>query len=70
MSERSGIIKGIHYDDSIKNNIIQTFNFLSEGDLISDHMTDKVSILFLEFANKKEMDEKINSINTRISISF
>ena len=70
MSNQSGKIDNIYFDNEIKKNITEKFDFLNSGDQISDHMTEKLSIFFLEFSSKQEMDKNISLINEKIIINF
>lgn len=55
MSEKTGIIKDVIFDDSVKNNVIDKLMWWKKGDQIKDEMVTKLGIIFLKFDSIEEM---------------
>ncbi|MED7787566.1 ATP-grasp domain-containing protein [Francisella sp. 19X1-34] len=70
MADRKGKFEEIIYDASIRDNIIAENIWASKGDMIQDEMTDKLGIIFLEFASKREMLELTNNVHNLISVKL
>lgn len=68
MSATSGKVKDIIFDSSIEKNIIEKFMWWNKGDVITDVMTDKFGIVFLEFISMEEMMTKTKVLNELIKV--
>lgn len=68
MAPKNGIIRNIHYDKSL--NIKENFKVLHEGSLISDYLTQKISIIFVQFKSLKEMNIMADNLNSFITIEM
>lgn len=67
MTDRTGKVKDIIFDESIKKNVINKFMWWEKGDEITDIMTQKFGIVFLKYDSKKEM-EKTQELNQLINV--
>lgn len=68
MSSTTGKVKDIVFDTEIKNNIIDQFMWWRKGDVISDVMTAKFGIVFLQFRSQDEMLEKTERMQELIKV--
>ena len=68
MSAKHGRIKNIIYDYSIKKNIIDQFMWWKRGDYVSDVMTSKFGIVFLQFDSMEEMLTKTERMQELIYV--
>ena len=66
MAPKNGIIKNIHYEKSL--NIKENFKIIPKGSRISDYLTQKISIIFVQFRSMEEMKSKADFLNNLISI--
>jgi len=55
MGDQAGILKDVVFDDSIKGNIVEKMLWWDAGGRVTDVLTDKHGIVFLEFADRDEM---------------
>ncbi|RKZ53866.1 MAG: phosphoribosylglycinamide synthetase [Candidatus Parabeggiatoa sp. nov. 3] len=68
MSAKHGRIKNIIYDSFIKKNIIDQFMWWKKGDYVSDVMTSKFGIVFLQFDSMEEMLTKTERMQELIYV--
>ncbi|NOQ17301.1 MAG: ATP-grasp domain-containing protein [Methyloprofundus sp.] len=55
MTDKTGKVKNITYDESIQNKIIDKFMWWKEGDFVEDILISKFGIIFLQFTSMDEM---------------
>ncbi|MCV9884672.1 ATP-grasp domain-containing protein [Metabacillus halosaccharovorans] len=70
MSSKRGKIKDIHYHPSIVKNIIDEYTWWKKGDMVTDLLTNKMGIVFLEFETFDEMIRKTNELNDLIKVQI
>lgn len=58
MSARGGRVRDVVFDESIQNNVVEKFMWWKKGDVITDVLTAKMGIVFLQFHSQDEMMEK------------
>ena len=68
MSNTCGTIKNITIDSDIKEKIVDHFIWGKSGDVITNPLTYKAGIIFMEFENYHEMKEVVNNFNNFIRI--
>lgn len=68
MSAAEGKIKDIVFDPEIERNIIDQFMWWKQGDLISDILTTKFGIVFLQFQSLDEMMKKTERMQELIRV--
>jgi len=68
MSADPGHVQDIIIDDSIKNNIIDSFLWWKKGNPIHDIMTSKFGIVFLQFNSQDEMMSKTKKLQELIKV--
>lgn len=68
MSASAGTVKGITYDKSVADNIIDSFIWGGQGDTITDVMTSKLGIVFLKFQSSAEMLDKTERMQDLIKV--
>lgn len=63
MPSSNGIYKEIHIDESLRNNIIYTFDLMGKGSIVTDFLHTQLAIIFikLDYADTSVL-ENINSI--------
>jgi biotin carboxylase len=66
MTSKNGEIKQLHFDPSIKSNIVGKCMWWKVGDKVEDFMTHKLGIVFMQFNSKEEMLEKTNRMQSLI----
>ena len=67
MSNKNGKIKRINFSKDLKHNIIDMFMILKNGDLVKNHMVNKIGIVFLKYDSVDEMNWKTLHINDLIT---
>lgn len=70
MASKSGKISKVTYDKSIKDKIIEEFSLRKEGDLIEDHLNQKLGIIFLKFSSLEEMLDQSARMQDLIKVSI
>lgn len=70
MGEREGIVKDVYISDEIRNNIYDKFIWGGRGSVITNHLLDKIGILFLEYSSEEEMLDKCRRIQSLVRIEF
>lgn len=70
MGYKEGIFKNVIFDESIKDNVIDEFMIINEGDEIKDVMTQRVGIVFLRYDSREEIDEKNAKIHELIRVKI
>jgi len=68
MSAASGRIIDVVFDSAIEKQIIDRFMWWQKGDMITDVMTSKCGIVFLEFDSRDEMMEKTDRLQEMIKV--
>jgi len=68
MSATPGKVKDIIYDADIENNVIDQFLWWKKGDPVTDVMTSKFGIVFLQFRSQDEMMEKTERMQELIRV--
>ncbi|MCR5609671.1 MAG: ATP-grasp domain-containing protein [Lachnospiraceae bacterium] len=68
ISDKNGIIKNIYISEKIRKNIYADFRWSKEGDVIQNHLVDKIGVIFLEFENEDEMIEKSENILNYVKV--
>lgn len=68
MADKIGKVKDIHFDESIKKNVIDMLMWWSAGDVITDIMTQKFGIVFLQYDTFDEMLTKVEKLNKLIKV--
>lgn len=68
MSNQLGRIRAVTFDPSIKGNIREQVTWWRKGDYISDVMTSKFGIVFLEFGSMEEMLTKTENMQELIRV--
>ncbi|MBI5701722.1 ATP-grasp domain-containing protein [Candidatus Saganbacteria bacterium] len=66
MADRNGRFTGVAFDTAIKKNIIDQLVILKVNDEITDFMTQRVGIVFLKFASRRERDEVTSRIHALV----
>ncbi|MDR1740876.1 MAG: hypothetical protein LBR38_03385 [Synergistaceae bacterium] len=66
MSDRNGEVKGISFNESIEDNIIERLIWSQNGDAIEDFMVDKLGIVIMKFGSFDEMWSKTERMNNII----
>ena len=70
MGDRNGIVQDVKIADELKGNIYGEITWWKPHFLIEDYLSDKLGILFLEYANEKEMIDKINRITELVKVIY
>lgn len=70
MAENEGVVKNVFIADELKGNIYDKFFWGGAGSVIADRFTDKIGILFFEFATREEMLDKCGRIKSLVKIEF
>jgi biotin carboxylase len=68
MSASVGKVKDVIFDKSIEKQIIDRFMWWKKGDVVSDVMTAKFGIVFLQFQSQDEMLEKTERMQELIQV--
>lgn len=68
MAPKEGIIKDVVIGDEIKGNIYKSLVWWKKGDIVYNHFTDKQGILFLEYASREEMYDKVTRIKELVKV--
>jgi biotin carboxylase len=68
MSATAGKVSNIIFDSSIEKQIIDKFMWWKKGDVVSDVMTAKFGIVFLQFRSQDEMLEKTERMQALIRV--
>jgi biotin carboxylase len=68
MSAKQGKLQNITFDKSVQKNIIHKFMWWKKGDIITDYLTAKFGIVFLEFQSMEEMLNKTKLLNELIKV--
>jgi len=70
MASQPGRINDVIYDPFIKDNIIDEFLWWKPGDLITDHLTQKLGIVFLQFNSYEEMKQQTMQMQELIKVDL
>lgn len=70
MAPRNGVLRNVHISEEIKNNIVDKFLWWKSGDEITDYLTAKLGIVFLNFSSQCEMNAKIASLERLIQVEI
>ncbi len=70
MSRSDGILKEIHFNKHIKNNIINKLILYKKGDRIQNHLMTRLGIVFLKYSSLKEMKEKSIKLQDLIKVEI
>lgn len=70
MSPKNGVIKNIHIDSTIKDNIYDKFILMNKGDIIDNFMIQKLGVYFLRYDSMDEMLSKTNIITDLIYVEL
>ncbi|MBE6851886.1 MAG: ATP-grasp domain-containing protein [Ruminococcus sp.] len=68
MGNRKGVIEDVVFSEEILQNIVESFLWWKEGDIIENELLYKAGIVFLKFSDKHEMAKKLSLINELIKI--
>lgn len=68
MAPKEGIIKDVIISEEIAHNIYKSFVWWRKGDIVYNHFTDKQGILFLEYATREEMQDKVLRIKDLVKV--
>ena len=68
MSATTGKVKDIIFAADIEKNIIDSFMWGQRGDVVTDVMTTKFGIVFMQFQSHDEQKEKTNNIHDLIRV--
>lgn len=66
MTDQTGKIENVIFDESIKSNVIDKFMWWKKGDEITDIMIQKLGIVFLKYDSIEEMQKKTRNLNNLI----
>ncbi len=70
MGLKNGNIKEIYLDESIKNNIVDSFIWIDNNKTVDDFKYQKFGLFFLKYNSIEEMEEKTKKINELIRIEL
>lgn len=68
MSGKNGEVSDVRIADELKENIYKSVQWWKKGRRIDHYMTDKLGILFLEFASETEMEDKLARISSLVDV--
>lgn len=68
MSASAGRVKDVVFDRSIENNVVEKFMWWKKGDEISDVLTAKFGIVFLQFESLDEMMNQTDRMQNLIRV--
>lgn len=68
MASENGVIDHLFIDDTIKDNIIESFVWLDNYKQVDDFVYQKFGLVFLKYQTKDEMERKTSKINKLIKI--
>ncbi len=64
MSDKNGVFKEIHIDETLKDNVISRFDIMKKNTKIESFLTELIAIIFIELSHKDK--NVINNINKLI----
>ena len=70
MTDKIGTVKKILIDDDVEEKIFDRFIWAKEGDVVSNPLTYKAGLLFMEFNDFYEMQEVLKNFYDRVRIEF
>lgn len=68
MAPKEGIIKDVVISKELDRNIYKSFVWWRKGDIVYNHFTDKQGILFLEYATREDMQDKVSRIKDLVKV--
>ena len=70
MSAKVGRVKEVVFDSCIEKNVVEKFMWWKRGDVISDVLTAKCGIVFLQFSSSDEMMDKTERMQELIRVEM
>ncbi len=70
MAPSNGKYINFEIDKKISNKVIEKYEVLKKGNIISDYLNQRIAILFFEFKNKKELFSITRKIDNLIKINI
>ena len=68
MCSSAGVVEDVVFDASIRENMVEQFMWWNKGDHVSNVMTQKFGIVFLQFGSMDEMLDKTDHMQDLISV--
>jgi len=68
MTDQTGTVQDVVFEESINNNIIDKFMWWKQGDVIADVTTQKFGIVFLKYDSNEDMNKKVLQLNNLIQV--
>jgi hypothetical protein len=70
MSAQAGEVRGIRFNESIEENIIEKLIWRGEGDVIENELVDKLGIVLMKFDSFEEMWTKMERMDQIIHVEM
>ena len=70
MAPSNGKYINFEIDKKISDKVIEKYEVLKKGNIISDYLNQRIAILFFEFKNKKELFSTTRKIDNLIKINI
>jgi hypothetical protein len=68
MSEKVGVLHAVSYSENLKTRIINQLQLWKPGQIVSDHLTTKYAILFLELDSAESLSEQVEHVSGHYDI--
>ena len=70
MAKKNGTVRDVYIAEELKDNLYKSVQWWKKGDAVQDFKTDKLGILFMEFASEKEMLDKLSRISSLVQVFY